>query len=67
MNDTKSTGMIAAVIDTSYYVDMSRHMDVKTMQAKKAQAAFSALAQPTRLKAFRRLVAAHLTRRAGSA
>ncbi len=29
------------------------------MQAKKAQSAFSALAQPTRLKAFRRLVAAH--------
>ena len=29
------------------------------MQVKKAQAAFSALAQPTRLKAFRRLVAAH--------
>lgn len=29
------------------------------MDAKKAQAAFTALAQPTRLKAFRRLVAAH--------
>ena len=29
------------------------------MPPKKAQAAFSALAQPTRLKAFRRLVAAH--------
>src|SRR5450830_2034900 len=33
---------------------MSRHMD-----AKKSQAAFAALAQPTRLKAFRKLVAAH--------
>ena len=33
---------------------MSRHND-----AKKAQAAFTALAQPTRLKAFRRLIAAH--------
>jgi DNA-binding transcriptional ArsR family regulator len=29
------------------------------MDAKKSQAAFAALAQPTRLKAFRRLVAAH--------
>lgn len=29
------------------------------MDAKKSQAAFSALAQPTRLKAFRKLVAAH--------
>ena len=38
----------------SYYVDMSRHMD-----ARKSQSAFAALAQPTRLKAFRRLVAAH--------
>lgn len=34
-------------------------MDVRTIQAEKAQAAFSALAQPTRLKAFRRLVVAH--------
>src|SRR5471032_1946421 len=33
---------------------MSRHMD-----SRKSQAAFSALAQPTRLKAFRKLVAAH--------
>ena len=38
----------------SYHVDMSRHMDVK-----KSQAAFAALAQPTRLKAFRKLIAAH--------
>ena len=29
------------------------------MDAKKAQAAFAALAQPTRLKAFRKLIAAH--------
>jgi len=29
------------------------------MDAKKSQAAFAALAQPTRLKAFRKLVAAH--------
>jgi arsenate reductase len=29
------------------------------MDAKKTQAAFAALAQPTRLKAFRKLVAAH--------
>ncbi len=29
------------------------------MDAKKAQSAFAALSQPTRLKAFRRLVAAH--------
>ena len=29
------------------------------MDAKKAQSAFAALAQPTRLKAFRKLVAAH--------
>lgn len=29
------------------------------MDPKKAQAAFAALAQPTRLKAFRKLVAAH--------
>jgi len=29
------------------------------MDAKKAQCAFAALSQPTRLKAFRRLVAAH--------
>jgi len=29
------------------------------MDAKKAQGAFAALAQPTRLKAFRKLVAAH--------
>jgi arsenate reductase len=29
------------------------------MDAKKIQAAFAALAQPTRLKAFRKLVAAH--------
>ena len=29
------------------------------MDVKKSQAAFAALAQPTRLKAFRRLVAAH--------
>ena len=29
------------------------------MDAKKAQAAFTALAQPTRLKAFRKLIAAH--------
>ena len=29
------------------------------MDARKSQAAFAALAQPTRLKAFRRLVAAH--------
>jgi DNA-binding transcriptional ArsR family regulator len=29
------------------------------MDSRKSQAAFSALAQPTRLKAFRRLVAAH--------
>jgi ArsR family transcriptional regulator len=42
------------VISSSYHVDMSRHMD-----AKKSQAAFAALAQPTRLKAFRKLVAAH--------
>src|ERR1700693_2624437 len=33
---------------------MSRHMDVK-----KSQAAFAALAQPTRLQAFRKLIAAH--------
>ena len=33
---------------------MSRHVD-----AKKSQAAFAALSQPTRLKAFRKLVAAH--------
>src|SRR5471030_1444694 len=33
---------------------MSRHMD-----AKKSQAAFAALSQPTRLRAFRKLVAAH--------
>jgi DNA-binding transcriptional ArsR family regulator len=33
---------------------MSRQTDIK-----KIEAAFSALAQPTRLKAFRRLVAAH--------
>jgi len=38
----------------SYSVDMSRHTD-----AKKTQAAFAALAQPTRLKAFRTLVNAH--------
>jgi ArsR family transcriptional regulator, arsenate/arsenite/antimonite-responsive transcriptional repressor len=43
-----------SVIRPSYHVDMSRHMD-----AKKVQAAFAALAQPTRLKAFRKLVAAH--------
>lgn len=36
------------------YIDMSRHIDVK-----KVQAAFAALAQPTRLKAFRKLIAAH--------
>ena len=29
------------------------------MDAKKAQAVFTALAQPTRLKAFRKLIAAH--------
>ena len=29
------------------------------MDAKKSQSAFAALAQPTRLKAFRKLVAAH--------
>ena len=29
------------------------------MDAKKSQAAFAALAQPTRLKAFRKLIAAH--------
>ena len=46
--------MLAFFIQLSYYVDMSRHMD-----AKKSQAAFAALAQPTRLKAFRKLVAAH--------
>jgi DNA-binding transcriptional ArsR family regulator len=46
--------ILAAVITPSYHVDMSRHMD-----ARKSQAAFAALAQPTRLKAFRRLVAAH--------
>jgi DNA-binding transcriptional ArsR family regulator len=34
-------------------------MDVIKMDARKSQAAFSALAQPTRLKAFRKLVAAH--------
>ena len=45
---------LAAVIAPSYHVDMSRHMD-----AKKSQGAFAALAQPTRLKAFRKLVAAH--------
>ena len=45
---------IAFVIGPSYRVDMSRHMD-----AKKSQAAFTALAQPTRLKAFRKLVAAY--------
>jgi len=45
---------LASVIHPSYYVDMSRHMD-----AKKSQAAFAALAQPTRLKAFRKLVATH--------
>ena len=42
------------VIRLSRYVDMSRQMD-----AKKARSAFAALAQPTRLKAFRKLVAAH--------
>jgi DNA-binding transcriptional ArsR family regulator len=31
------------------------------MDVKKSQAAFAALAQPTRLKAFRKLVAAHPT------
>ena len=45
---------LAAVTRLSYHVDMSRHMD-----ARKAEAAFTALAQPTRLKAFRKLVAAH--------
>jgi len=45
---------LAPVIQPSYHVDMSRHMD-----AKKTHAAFAALAQPTRLKAFRKLVAAH--------
>lgn len=34
-------------------------MDVTKMDARKSQAAFAALAQPTRLKAFRKLVAAH--------
>jgi ArsR family transcriptional regulator len=48
-----SAGLVP-VIHLSYRVDMSRHMD-----AKKPQAAFAALAQPTRLKAFRKLVAAH--------
>jgi len=38
----------------SHHVDMSRRMD-----ARKAQSAFAALAQPTRLKAFGKLVAAH--------
>ena len=46
--------ILAAVIAPSYHVHMSRHMD-----ARKSQGAFAALAQPTRLKAFRRLVAAH--------
>src|SRR5471032_671708 len=48
------SGRLRPVIRLSYHVDMSRHMD-----AKKSQAAFAALAQPTRLKAFRKLVAAH--------
>ena len=43
-----------SVTHLSYHVDMSRHMD-----ARKSQSAFAALAQPTRLKAFRKLVAAH--------
>src|SRR5664279_2761691 len=46
--------VLAGVIASSYHVDMSRHMD-----ARRSQAAFAALAQPTRLKAFRKLVAAH--------
>ena len=46
--------LLPNVIRLSYHVDMSRHMD-----AKKSQAAFAALAQPTRLKAFRKLIAAH--------
>ncbi len=34
-------------------------MDAKRIDAKKSQAAFAALAQPTRLKAFRKPVAVH--------
>jgi ArsR family transcriptional regulator len=45
---------LAPVALAIHYVDMSRHID-----AKKAKGAFAALAQPTRLKAFRKLVAAH--------
>jgi DNA-binding transcriptional ArsR family regulator len=56
-NET-GTMSIAPVIRLSYYVDISRHMDVK-MDTRKAQAAFAALAQPTRLKAFRKLITAH--------
>jgi ArsR family transcriptional regulator len=41
----------AATTKLPHYVDISRHMDLKL-----AIAALSALAQPTRLKAFRRLI-----------
>jgi DNA-binding transcriptional ArsR family regulator len=44
-------GVIAAVIALSYYVDMSRHMDESF-----AIEALAALAQATRLAAFRRLL-----------
>jgi ArsR family transcriptional regulator len=52
--DDSDLSPLAGVIAPSYHVDMSRHMD-----GKKAQSSFAALAQPTRLKAFRKLVAAH--------
>ena len=41
------------VIRLSYSVDMSRRMDIQAL------AALAALAQPTRLAAFRRLLAAY--------